>query len=157
MTKFVLTRLFQLVVVVLVVTFVTSVVMSFLPGDPVKVIAPFADNQQREAIRADLHLDDPVPVRYVKWLGGFVTGDLGNYYTVSSTRPVADRFWPALRTSAILMLWAQFLALAMAVPAAIWSASHEEVSRTAPSPTPHARRCPYPGLRSPCYLPTGWA
>lgn len=91
MTKFVLTRLFQLVVVVLVVTFVTSVVMSFLPGDPVKVIAPFADNQQREAIRADLHLDDPVPVRYVKWLGGFVTGDLGNYYTVSSTRPVADR------------------------------------------------------------------
>lgn len=51
MTKFVLTRLFQLVVVVLVVTFVTSVVMSFLPGDPVKVIAPFADNQQREAIR----------------------------------------------------------------------------------------------------------
>ena len=125
MTKFVLTRLFQLVVVVLVVTFVTSVVMSFLPGDPVKVIAPFADNQQREAIRADLHLDDPVPVRYVKWLGGFVTGDLGNHYTVSSTRPVADRFWPALRTSAILMLWAQFLALAMAVPAAIWSASHE--------------------------------
>lgn len=51
MTKFVLTRLFQLVVVVLVVTFVTSVVMSFLPGDPVKVIAPFADNQQREADR----------------------------------------------------------------------------------------------------------
>lgn len=125
MTKFLLTRLVQLVAVVLVVTFATSVVMAFLPGDPVKVIAPFAEDEQREEIRADLNLDDPVPVRYGKWLGGFVTGDLGNYYTVSSTRPVADRFWPALRTSAILMVWAQMLALAMAVPAAIWSASHE--------------------------------
>jgi peptide/nickel transport system permease protein len=64
-------------------------------------------------------------VRYVKWLGGFATGDLGNYYTVSSNRPVADQFWPAIRTSAILMLWAQVLALAMAIPLAIHSASHE--------------------------------
>lgn len=66
-----------------------------------------------------------MPVRYVKWLGGFATGDLGNYYTVSSNRPVADQFWPAIRTSAILMLWAQVLALAMAIPLAIHSASHE--------------------------------
>lgn len=125
MAKFILTRLGQLVLVVIVVTFVTAVVMSFIPGDPVAVIAPTADDAQREVIRSDLGLDDPVPVRYVEWLGGMVTGDLGNYYTVSSVRPVADQFWPAIRTSAILMLWAQFLALAMAIPAAVWSASHE--------------------------------
>ena len=125
MAKFILTRLGQLVLVVIVVTFVTAVVMSFIPGDPVTVIAPFAEGQQRDEIRADLNLDDPVPVRYVKWLGGFATGDLGNYYTVSSNRPVADQFWPAIRTSAILMLWAQVLALAMAIPLAIHSASHE--------------------------------
>ena len=82
MAKFILTRLGQLVLVVIVVTFVTAAVMSFIPGDPVTVIAPFAEGQQRDEIRADLNLDDPVPVRYVKWLGGFATGDLGNYYTV---------------------------------------------------------------------------
>ena len=96
MAKFILTRLGQLVLVVIVVTFVPAVVMSFIPGDPVTVIAPFAEGQQRDEIRADLNLDDPVPVRYVKWLGGFATGDLGNYYTVSSNRPVADQFWPAI-------------------------------------------------------------
>ena len=102
MAKFILTRLGQLVLVVIVVTFVTAVVMSFIPGDPVTVIAPFAEGQQRDEIRADLNLDDPVPVRYVKWLGGFATGDLGNYYTCSSTRitsRMASR-WVRWRTSA---------------------------------------------------------
>ena len=42
-----------------------------------------------EAVRADLELDRPFIARYGSWLGGFVTGDLGNYYTVSSSRPVS--------------------------------------------------------------------
>ncbi len=84
MAKFILTRLGQLVLVVIVVTFVTAVVMSFIPGDPVSVIAPFAEGQQRDEIRADLNLDDPVPVRYVKWLGGFAPA---TWATTTPCRP----------------------------------------------------------------------
>ena len=56
-----------------------------------ETIAPFASEEQRDQLREDLNLDEPLPVRYSEWLTGFVQGDMGSYYSVSSNRPVADR------------------------------------------------------------------
>ena len=86
-----LKRLVQLVVTVLAVTLFSAFLLELLPGDPVEVLVPFGSDEQREAVRADLELDRPFIARYGSWLGGFVTGDLGNYYTVSSSRPVSER------------------------------------------------------------------
>jgi peptide/nickel transport system permease protein len=115
-------RLIQVVVVLLLVTIFTALLTSMLRGDPVEVIAPFATEQQRDALRAELGLDDPLPVRYVNWLKGFVTGDLGNYYTVSGTQPVSERVADTLPVSLQLMLYAQLLALFVAIPMGVLTA-----------------------------------
>ena len=52
--------------------------MSLLPGDPAVAIA--GDSATPEAIEAQrekLGLNDPIPVRHVKWVGNAVQGDLG--------------------------------------------------------------------------------
>ena len=79
-------RLVQLIVVLVVVTFFTSILTSLLPGDPVTTIAPFSSAQTRADIRKQLGLNENIVVRYGKWLGKFVTGDMGREYAGTDIR-----------------------------------------------------------------------
>src|SRR5262245_64160600 len=87
-----------------------------LPGDPVNAIAGFGTDAQKEQIRERLGLDDPIPVQYVRWVGDFARGDLGDYWSVTGARPVMDRVREALPVSLQLMLYAQVLGLVGALP-----------------------------------------
>ncbi|MGH9290661.1 MAG: ABC transporter permease [Acidimicrobiales bacterium] len=118
----ILRRLAHLVVVLFFVTLFVATLTAMLPGDPVDAIAGFASPEQREALREDLQLDDPVYVQYGRWVGNFVTGDLGNYYSVTGGRPVIDRVRDALPVSLQLMVEAQVLALVIAIPLGVFTA-----------------------------------
>jgi peptide/nickel transport system permease protein len=115
-------RLAQLVVVLILVTVFTALLTSFLPGDPVETIAPFASEEQRDRLRAELGLDQGPVARYIDWVTGFFTGDLGNYYTVTGTEPVSETVAAALPVSLQLMIYAQILALAFAIPFGVLTA-----------------------------------
>ena len=59
------------------------------PGDPVNVLlGPYAAEEDRDAMRSALALDQPLPVQYGRWLGRTVTGDLGRSIQLRS--PVTD-------------------------------------------------------------------
>ena len=118
----ILRRLVHLLVVLFCVTLFVALLTSMLPGDPVDAIAGFASQEQKDALRADLGLDDPVPVQYGRWISDFVRGDLGGYYTVTGERPVMDRVRDSLPVSLQLMVYAQVLALVVAIPAGVISA-----------------------------------
>ena len=118
----ILRRLAHLVVVLFFVTLFVATLTAMLPGDPVDAIAGFASPEQKEALREDLQLDDPVYMQYGRWVGNFVTGDLGNYYSISGGRPVMDRVRDALPVSLQLMLEAQILALVVAIPLGVFTA-----------------------------------
>jgi peptide/nickel transport system permease protein len=118
----ILKKLGQLIVTVLLVTLFAAFLLELLPGDPVDVLVPFGSDEQRAQVRESTGLDQPFLVRYGQWLGGFVTGDLGEYYTVSSSRPVAPRVADALPVSLLLMLYAQVMALAIAIPMGVLTA-----------------------------------
>lgn len=115
-------KLLQLVVTVILVTLFASFLLELLPGDPAVVLVPFGSPEQRELVREETGLDQPFIVRYGQWLGGFVQGDLGNYYTVSSTNPVADRVADAMPPTILLMVYAQVLALLIAIPVGVLAA-----------------------------------
>lgn len=115
-------KLLQLVITVILVTLFASFLLELLPGDPVEVLVPFGSDEQREVVRQETGLDQPFVIRYGEWLGGFVTGDLGNYYTVSSSRPVAERVVDALPPTILLMVYAQVLALIIAIPVGVVAA-----------------------------------
>jgi len=117
-----LRRLPQLFVVLFAVTLLTFLSLNLL-GDPLKAILgpQYPDRELREQVRADLNLDEPVPVRYVKWLTDAATGDLGRSYNTreSVSSILSDR----IPVSALLMVYAQVLALIIAVPIGIIAAS----------------------------------
>lgn len=117
-----LKKLGQLVVVILLVTLFSALLLELLPGDPVTVLVPYGSDEQRAEIREDLNLDDPFIVRYAHWVGDLFTGDLGDYYSVSSVDPVIDRLSEALPISLQLMVYAQVLGLLFAIPLGVLTA-----------------------------------
>lgn len=94
MIRMVARRLLALVPLVFIVTLLVWGLVLVIPGDPALAIAGDSSTpEQVEAIRADLGLDDPVPVRYGRWLADAVQGDLGTslYTSYSVTDALADR------------------------------------------------------------------
>ncbi|MGH9229814.1 MAG: ABC transporter permease [Acidimicrobiales bacterium] len=123
----ILRRLAYLLVVLALVTLFVASLTSMLPGDPVNTLIPAADTspivvERKEELRQDLGLDDPLYVQWVRWVGDFVTGDLGSYYTVTGERPVMERVKDSWPVSAQLMVYAQVLALAFAIPFGVFAA-----------------------------------
>jgi peptide/nickel transport system permease protein len=116
-------KLGLLVVVVLIVTFLTSLLVGLLPGDPTNVILPFATEAQRAPLRTELGLDKSIPARYVDWLDNAVHGDLGNYYNAGGGKqPVWNRIKDALPISLELMFLSQLLSLVIAIPLGVSAA-----------------------------------
>jgi peptide/nickel transport system permease protein len=118
----ILRRLAHLVVVLFFVTLFVALLTAMLPGDPVDAIAGFGSPEQKDALRENLGLDDPVWQQYGRWIGDFVTGDLGGYYSITGERPVMDRVRDSLPVSLQLMVYAQVLALVIAIPAGVITA-----------------------------------
>jgi peptide/nickel transport system permease protein len=71
-------------------------------------------------VRHDLHLSDPLPVRYVHWVDSVVRGDFGRAY--NDNEKVTDIIKQRLPVTIELLVVAQFLALAIAIPLALVSA-----------------------------------
>jgi peptide/nickel transport system permease protein len=117
-------RILQLIVVLVVVTFFTSVLTALLPGDPVTLIAPFASVQEKAAIRQQLHLNDNVVQRYGVWLKNFTSGDMGREYAGTGIRgtDIYGRIKDTVPRSLLIMLYVQILTLLIAVPLGVYSA-----------------------------------
>jgi peptide/nickel transport system permease protein len=118
----VLHRAGRLAVVLFVVTAFTALTVELLPGDPaIAVLGPDADPAQIAALRTQLGLDRALPMRYLDWLGGAVTGDLGT--SIRTGQEVAAAIGARLPVTLELLLLSQILALALAVPVAVLAAA----------------------------------
>ena len=116
-------KLLQLVVVFIAVTFFTVTLISLVPGKPEDVVIPYdPSGQRRQEFRSDNDLDRPLVVRWAKWAGRFVKGDMGNYYEGSGTNKVSTSVGQNLPTSVLLILYSQLFSLLIAVPVAVWAA-----------------------------------
>jgi peptide/nickel transport system permease protein len=95
--------------------------LELMPGDPAYVIlGENADPEQIEALHDRLDLDEPLHQRYATWLGGAVTGDLGE--SIVTQQSMTEVILERLPVSIELVIGSQLIALIVAVPAAIYSA-----------------------------------
>jgi peptide/nickel transport system permease protein len=100
-------------------------------GDPLfNLLGPVAGDttnpesiEKIDAAKAEYHLDDPLPLRYVKWLGDFVTGDFGVQFSTDGQPPVADLLKERVPRSLMLLVMAQTFAVMISIPWALWAAS----------------------------------
>ncbi len=117
-----LIRVGQLVLVLFLVTVFTAMLVNLLPGDVAETVIPFGDEADREALREDLGLKESLPVQYWRWVSDFASGDLGNFYRQGNVTPVRERVEAAAPVSLQLLLYAQVLALVIAIPAGVITA-----------------------------------
>jgi ABC-type dipeptide/oligopeptide/nickel transport system permease component len=105
--RFVSRRVVELAIVFVGVTFIIYVMVFTLPGDPIAALGgdrPLPATVQAQ-LRSQYHLDEPVWLQYLRYVGGLFTGDLGTGF---DGRPVGDRMaarWPVTITLA-LTAWA---------------------------------------------------
>jgi len=118
-------RLAGMVLVVVLATFLLSLLMWLLPGDAAQLMVPNSVAEVRDAIRAETGLDRGIFGYYWKWLSDMLTGDFGAYYLNGGTRPVTEVLRQALPASLQLILYTQIVALMFSIPLGLLSAYKE--------------------------------
>ena len=121
MIDFLLRRVAQILPTLLFVSMLIFGLQQLLPGDPAKILAGEEQDPSVVAhLRAKLHLDEPLPVRYAYWVGGVLKGDLGE--SVRTQEPVLDLVKQKLPVTLQLAGMAMVIALVIGIPAGIVAA-----------------------------------
>jgi peptide/nickel transport system permease protein len=119
--RLILSRLFSLVVTLLVVSAAIFLVLEVLPGDPAAImLGTSAREDTLAALRQELGLDRPALERYLLWIGGVVQGDLGTSmtYRMPVSTLVAERLWITIPLSLLAITISTAIALPLGVLAA---------------------------------------
>ena len=124
MAKYIVKRLLIALIVLFGITVIDFGIMS-LAGNPMEIIGagPKVNQAALAQKSANLGLNDPVPVQYVRWLIQTLHGNLGTSY--KSYQPVSSMILSHLGPTLILMTSALVLAMIIAVSAGIFSALHQ--------------------------------
>lgn len=104
MGTYALRRILISIPLLLVITAIIFTLLQFTPGDPLDAYIPpdqVLSVQQRDSLKAQLGLDQPKPVQYLKWLGRAVQGDLG--YRIKNGEPVSRELARRLPPTLLLM------------------------------------------------------
>lgn len=114
MTRYIVRRLLGAVPLVLGIATIIFFVVNLAPGDPtLYMMSPGMSAEVVEQLRVNYGLDQPVHVRYVKWVGAMLTGDFG--YSFSYRQPVTDVLMSFLPNTIILSVCALGLAFLVGI------------------------------------------
>ncbi|MDF3853556.1 ABC transporter permease [Paracoccus sp. P2] len=122
MLRYVTRRLISLGLSLLVASALIFSVVELVPGDPASfMLGTGAQPETVAALRQQMGLDLPLPLRYLHWLGGVLTGDLGHSFTYKT--PVAGMILDRMQVSLPLALLALALAALIALPIGMFAAA----------------------------------
>jgi peptide/nickel transport system permease protein len=123
MTVFIARRVLGMLPVVVLISMMTFSLVLLLPGDAALAIlgeTGARDEARYQTLREQLGLNDPIPVRYVNWVGNALRGDLGT--SIRTREPVAEAVLRRLSPTLHLTFFALLIALVVALPIGITSA-----------------------------------
>jgi peptide/nickel transport system permease protein len=120
-TAYLIRRIGTILPTLVFVTMLIFGLQQLLPGDPAVVLAGEEQDPQVIAyLREKMHLDEPLPVRYLYWMGGVLRGDLGE--SVRNQQPVLELVLQKLPVTIELAVLAMLIALLIGIPAGIVAA-----------------------------------
>ncbi|MEL7563484.1 MAG: ABC transporter permease [Dehalobacterium sp.] len=123
MKQFLFSRLLQMIPIVLGVSIIVFLIFSFVPGDYVDGMThknPKYTQEKIDLLKEKYGFNDPLPVRYVKWLTNTLRGDLGESFVWQ--RPVSEVIKVFVINSFYLSLLASMIQLLVAIPLGIFTA-----------------------------------
>ena len=125
--KQLLSRLLQIVVVLVGISFITFFLTYLSPGDPVEnmyiSMGQMPSEEIVEQTREEMGLNDPFLTQYVRWLGNCLHGDFGTSYSLRQpvTELLLERIGPTLRLAAMAL----GMMLLLSVPLGVFSALYK--------------------------------
>ena len=127
MGKYLLRRLASIVPTLVLVSMLVFGLQQLLPGDPAVILAgEDRDPTVVAYLHEKLHLDEPLPVRYLYWVGGVLRGDLGESLRVQ--KPVVDLVLEKLPVTVQLASMAIVIAILIGVTAGVVSAVKKDTA-----------------------------
>ncbi|GBD18347.1 Glutathione transport system permease protein GsiC [bacterium HR27] len=122
MTQYLIRRILISIPTLVAISIVIFTILALAPGDPLAEFAmnPAVPPEVRQRIRQSMGLDDPIPVRYVKWASSMLRGDFG--YSFRSKSPVIDLIRQRLPTTLYVIGTAYVLSVLIAIPVGVLSA-----------------------------------
>lgn len=123
MTQYLIRRLLIAIPSLLGISVILFTVLALAPGDPFEELAtnPAIPPEVRQQLRASLGMDDPIHIRYFSWLTAMLRGEWG--YSFVSRIPVDDLIMQRLPTTIAVIGASQVLALCIALPVGVYSAT----------------------------------
>jgi peptide/nickel transport system permease protein len=114
-------RLLVAIPTLLIISIFVFSLQKLLPGDPILAMAgEERDPATIEFLREKYRLNDPMPVQYINWLGGVVTGDFG--ISLRTNQPVLELIGQKLPVTIQLAVMAMFFAMIIGIPIGILAA-----------------------------------
>lgn len=124
MHKYILKRILMLIPVLIGVTFLVFFIMALRPGDPaVIILGDGATDESVAQLHEELGLDDPLLVRYGRYMANLLKGDMGKSYKnqLDVMEQILDRF----PNTVLLAVTGMFVALLIGIPIGILSAKKQ--------------------------------
>ncbi len=121
MLAYIIRRLLLLIPVLLIVGVVVFTLMHLTPGDPVSVmLGREATQEQKDALRERLGLNEPIPIQFFNWFGSALRLDFGDSLFIG--KPVTQALLDRAEPTGLLALYSLTLAIIIAIPAGVIAA-----------------------------------
>lgn len=122
--KYILKKLLTLVVTLFLVSIIAFFVFEIIPGDSVtSMLGTEITPERAEALREELGYNDPVLVRYFRWLGNFVTGNMGT--SIKYNMPVSEILADKLPVTLCLGIMSLIMIIFVSLPLGVFLAWRE--------------------------------
>ncbi len=123
MARYIVQRIFFILPVALIVSFMTFMIIHLIPGDPARLfLGESATPETVAALRQQLGLNQPLPVQFTLWLWQTLHGNLGQ--SIQLQQPVLDAIIQRLPVTIELGVASLIYSLLIALPFGIYSAAH---------------------------------
>lgn len=129
MLNYILRRILYMVVTLFFISIIGFFLIQLPPGSALdakiaqlRSIGGDLSTAQIQSLEAQYGLNDPIQVKYWKWISGVVHGDFGQSFTFNA--PVSSLIWSRLGFSVLLSSFALIFTWAVAIPIGVYSATH---------------------------------
>ena len=122
--KYIIKKVISMIITLVVVSLCVFLAFSIIPGDPaLKKLGTEASPELIAQTREQMGLNDPVIVRYFRWFGAFLQGDMGKSYNYSV--PVAGMILNKIPITLTMAIMPFLLTIVVSIPMGIITAKHE--------------------------------
>lgn len=124
MVKYICKRLLMLIPTLICITFLVQLFLYITPGDPARIMAGNqASEEEVEALRESLGLNEPILVQYANYMGNMFRGDLGTSFRTKN--PVISEIGARFPYTLLLTIVSTILSIGIGIPVGIYAATHQ--------------------------------